>query len=619
MKVRAKIPQMERRRNTEKYIISAKMKKSIYISVLLMMTGVLSAQQLPFMEGYNINPYSLSPAFAGIHNINTLFLDYRSDWAGIEGGPTTYQMSYNTNIFKKVGVGGKFIYDKTDIFKQTLLLGTYSYEIRIADKHYINLGLSAGIYKNSIDLAKYFNNPDYVVDAALVSGLEKSKIKFISDVSALYRVGNFESGILFSNLMFGSAKYNNVELSYKPFNNYMAHVAYNFQVSDRWDVKPYVLWRAGQHVPGLVETAATVTYYKKVWLTALYRTGGIWGFGAGAQIFDGVLINYSYNLSTNVALNIFGSHQVTLGFRLFKPKVKEKPLSVVQREIVTPEIQEVAKVQGNIIRKADNKPVSGIITVYENNTEVQKAAVANGNFNLDLKSGKTYRFDVSSDNYPTVSQTVEIPSNALTKEVKFVVDYISMVKGSVIDQVTKTAVNSTVIVSKNGVAEQTINVNGIYSLKLQQGSVYQFEFRADGYYSKKVTVDLTTLDAAQVDVQLQKIKEESFELNQVNFETGKSIITTVSLPVLDAFITILKDNPALKFEISGYTDNVGSPEVNKRISTERAQACVNYMISKGISADRLKPVGYGSDKPLVPNNTPENRARNRRVEAKIIK
>ena len=95
------------------------MKTSIYISVLLMMTGVLSAQQLPFMEGYNINPYSLSPAFAGIHNINTLFLDYRSDWAGIEGGPTTYQMSYNTNIFKKVGVGGKFIYDKTDIFKQT--------------------------------------------------------------------------------------------------------------------------------------------------------------------------------------------------------------------------------------------------------------------------------------------------------------------------------------------------------------------------------------------------------------------------------------------------------------------------------------------------------------------
>jgi OOP family OmpA-OmpF porin len=105
----------------------------------------------------------------------------------------------------------------------------------------------------------------------------------------------------------------------------------------------------------------------------------------------------------------------------------------------------------------------------------------------------------------------------------------------------------------------------------------------------------------------------------VHFETGKSVITSYSMPVLEAFIKVLKDNPDLKFEISGHTDNVGSPEVNRKISMQRAQTCVDFMISRGIAPDRLKPVGYGQDKPVVPNNTPENRAINRRVEAKIIK
>ena len=595
------------------------MKKSVYFSILLMITGVLSAQQLPFMEGYNINPYSLSPAFAGLHNGNTLFLDYRSDWSGLEGGPTTYQVSYNTRLFKKVGIGARFIYDKTDIFKQTLLLGTYSYEIRFAEKHFINLGLSAGIYKNSIDLVKYFNNPDYVLDRALISGLEKSKIKFISDVSALYRVGNFESGILFSNLMFGSAKYSNQELSYKPFNNYMVHTAYNFIISDRWDVKPYVMWRAGQHIPGLVELAATATYSNKVWASALFRTGGIWGFGAGAQIIDGILINYSYNLNSGVALNTFASHQVTLGFRLFKPAPKAASVPEVPKVIETPVIHEIAKVHGTIVRKTDNKPVPGTLTIYENNVKIETLAVDSSAFLLELQSGKTYRFDISSDRYPTVSQTIEIPAKTVSKDIQLVVNYFSVVKGTITDQATGTPLNFTAVVSKNGVIEQTANVNGACNLKLQSGAVYQMEFKADGYYSKKIIADLTTRDVFPINVQLEKFKDEVFGLSRINFETGKSILTSISLPVLDAFIKVLKDNPDLKFEISGHSDNVGSPESNKKLSSERAQACVNYMISKGISSDRLKPVGYGQDKPLVPNSTPENRAKNRRVEAKVIK
>lgn len=594
------------------------MKKIQYITLLLMVCGTLSAQQFPFMEGYSINPFSISPAFAGIQNNKTLFIDYRSDWAGLGGGPTTYQLSYNDKVSKNVGLGGRFIYDKTDIFKQTLIVGSYSYEVKFADKHRINFGLSAGLYKNSIDLVKYFNNSDYVTDAALISGLEKSKFKFVSDVSALYRLGNFESGILFSNLMFGTIKYSTSEVTYKPFMNYMAHAAYNYQASERWDIKPFVLWRAGQHVPGMVEMAATATYNKKVWATALMRTAGVWGFGAGVQLFDGILVNYSYNFSSGVALNTFGSHQITLGIKLFRasPKIPKAAAPAVIEAPVEPEL---AKISGTITRKSDNKPVSGTMTVLENSTEIQKTIVNNGTFNLDLKSGKTYKLDMSSDNYPTVSKTVELPVNKSLNNINFEVEYVSAVKGTVTDQATGAGVNSTIIISKNGVVEQTISANGLYNLKLQQGAVYQLEYKAEGYYNKKVNADLSKEDFAEVNIQLEKIKKEAFNLGAINFESGKSVISSSSLPVLDEFIVRLKDNPDLKFEISGHTDNVGSPVSNRKISGARAQSCVDYMISKGIAADRLKPVGYGQDQPLVPNTTQENKAKNRRVEANILK
>jgi type IX secretion system PorP/SprF family membrane protein len=297
------------------------MKKIILILIVLMPTAVFG-QQFPFMEGYGVNPFVLSPAFAGIHNPKTLFVDYRSDWTGLDGGPRTYQLSYSDKI-GKVGFGGRFIYDKTDIFKQTLILGTYTYEVNITRDHYISFGLSLGFFRNSIDLTKYFNNPIYVEDLALIYGQQQSKIKFATDISALYRYRQAEAGVLFSNVMFGTVKYANSDMSYKPLKNFLLHASYQFAIDSRWDVKPVFILRGGQHVPMLLEVAPIVTWDKRFWGNVLFRTGGIFGAGLGGEVYKGIFFNYSYNFSTNVALNTFNSHQFTLGVTIFKPK-KEK-------------------------------------------------------------------------------------------------------------------------------------------------------------------------------------------------------------------------------------------------------------------------------------------------------
>jgi len=298
------------------------MKKVIYISTFLLISSGLFAQQFPFMEGYNVNPFTLTPSYAGVNSTKILFLDYRTDWTGVDGGPVTYQLSYNDKAADKVGLGGRFIYDKTDIFKQTMLLGTYTYEVRVAKEHFINFGLSAGFYKNSIDLGKYYNDQDYIQDVVLITGLEKSRIKVATDISALYRFRHIEGGILFSNVMFGTAKYSNTNITYKPLKNFLVHVSYDYLINNNWALKPYVLLRGGQNFPTQLELASEIRYSEKLWGSLVFRTGGIWGIGFGGEVYDGVLLNYSYNLSSNVALNTFGSHQFTLGVRLFKDIIK---------------------------------------------------------------------------------------------------------------------------------------------------------------------------------------------------------------------------------------------------------------------------------------------------------
>ncbi|MCX7606965.1 MAG: DUF5723 family protein [Bacteroidia bacterium] len=104
----------------------------------------------------------------------------------------------------------------------------------------------------------------------------------------------------------------------------------------------------------------------------------------------------------------------------------------------------------------------------------------------------------------------------------------------------------------------------------------------------------------------------------LEFETGKAIIRERSLPYLDTLAQLLVDNPTYKLKISGHTDNQGKLEANMRLSKARAEAVRNYLVSQGVSADRFIVEYFGPLRPVASNATPEGRARNRRVEMKVV-
>ncbi|MBF7689055.1 OmpA family protein [Acinetobacter rathckeae] len=120
--------------------------------------------------------------------------------------------------------------------------------------------------------------------------------------------------------------------------------------------------------------------------------------------------------------------------------------------------------------------------------------------------------------------------------------------------------------------------------------------------------------------QQAKLEDIAHALNLqiINFPTGSRDLPARNKEILDQAVTLLKDVPHVKLIADGYTDSTGNAEANKKLSQRRAQSVVDYLVEKGISADRLQAVGYGADNPVADNATAEGRFKNRRIEFKVI-
>ena len=87
---------------------------------------------------------------------------------------------------------------------------------------------------------------------------------------------------------------------------------------------------------------------------------------------------------------------------------------------------------------------------------------------------------------------------------------------------------------------------------------------------------------------------------------------------LDKLVEILQKNPSIKIEISGHTDDKGELDYNQKLSQQRAESVLQYLVKKGVDKTRLIAKGYGESKPIVPNDSEENKAKNRRTEVRIL-
>jgi outer membrane protein OmpA-like peptidoglycan-associated protein/tetratricopeptide (TPR) repeat protein len=200
------------------------------------------------------------------------------------------------------------------------------------------------------------------------------------------------------------------------------------------------------------------------------------------------------------------------------------------------------------------------------------------------------------------------------------------VKGRVYDAKTREGLPSTVeltdLNTRRIISRLQTDELGNYLTTLPVGSQYLFNVNRKGYlfFSENYRLEREQTDSFfTADIPLQPIEPGAvIVLKNIFFETNKSTLNPASRIELDKVVQLMTDNPTMKILISGHTDNVGKAADNTKLSLDRAQAVVNYLLgSQKIAKERLTAKGWGAAKPIAENSTESGRARNRRTELEV--
>ena len=204
---------------------------------------------------------------------------------------------------------------------------------------------------------------------------------------------------------------------------------------------------------------------------------------------------------------------------------------------------------------------------------------------------------------------------------------LSLLKGKILDAAGGKSLGACITVTDN-VSNEVIaklysnEKTGEYLLPLPAGHNYGIAIEKEGclFHSENICMsDKDNYQEVTKDIPLVKIESGAkVVLKNIFFDTGKSDIKPESNAELARLVTLLNQNPKVKIEVSGHTDNLGDAEANKKLSELRATKVSTFLIGKGISATRITVKGYGSAQPLESNTTAEGRKMNRRTEFKIL-
>lgn len=212
----------------------------------------------------------------------------------------------------------------------------------------------------------------------------------------------------------------------------------------------------------------------------------------------------------------------------------------------------------------------------------------------------------------------ELPENVKPQKVTYV-------RGTVRDAKTKQPISagySLVDLDTRKEVYKGDSKNGSFFVSIIADKNYMLEVQKEKYlfYSQNINLkESSQLHPYEQVITLEPIEVNSkMILNNVFFDFDKSDLDSISGLELDKVADLLQKNPTIRIEISGHTDNKGDDKYNLSLSQRRAESVVAYLLQKGIERSRMVAKGYGETQPVAPNDTDENRARNRRTELKII-
>ncbi|MEQ8237818.1 MAG: OmpA family protein [Cyclobacteriaceae bacterium] len=265
-----------------------------------------------------------------------------------------------------------------------------------------------------------------------------------------------------------------------------------------------------------------------------------------------------------------------------------------------------------------------------------------GRIELDLPLGKIYEVIVDKEHFESRIFTLDVSNLVVYPDFIRDVEMVPIKRNvdiNVADLVNNGKVRSRVRI-RNQNRDEVISVNGNETVALRVGDRYEIEATSDQGYAFNSTVinvrpdgeeiEITTTNddgvtstssgiSAALELKLVPlVPGTNLTLKDILFETNSDQMTEVSFKELERVVLLIKENETLKVEVAAHTDDVGSAAYNLTLSERRALTVAKFLLERKIPDRRFLSKGYGESQPLVPNDSPENRAKNRRVILKIL-
>lgn len=165
----------------------------------------------------------------------------------------------------------------------------------------------------------------------------------------------------------------------------------------------------------------------------------------------------------------------------------------------------------------------------------------------------------------------------------------------------------------------TTDAKGEFAMLIPPAQKYKVKYKAFTTVESDLVLDLpASASPYSFQYKITITPPKNFTLDNVFFDSGKATLRPESNKELNELADYLNLKKTLFIEIAGHTDNVGTPEANQKLSEERANAVRQYLLKKGIAAERVTAKGYGDTQPVAENDSPAGKQKNRRTEVHIL-
>lgn len=302
---------------------------TLFIIGLIGQNWTAMAQQTRLSSLYKENRFLINPSNAGYGEGLMGYINYRNQWTGVTGSPTTGLVSLHTPLGKNTNVGTNLVYDKTNFVTTVNAKLAYAHDIKLASDHQLSLGVGLGINHIQLDFS------DAVVedptDAILANG-NVTSTTFDLDAGLRYSwKGLLEIGIAAPHVIESLAEIRakEREFTYDLSRHFSAYVGYDFWIKQDWLIAPSAMVRWLPYKTNLSYDGTVKFGYKEiVWAAFTWRaeTGPV--AGIGFKIADKFILGYAYDFTLNGIdgnPGSPGSNEIMIGFHLdgFKKKFKK--------------------------------------------------------------------------------------------------------------------------------------------------------------------------------------------------------------------------------------------------------------------------------------------------------